>query len=66
MGTQSTTIQTQSNSDGTYNSDTPSLNSNDSTLIKKIIFKCIDNKWILMNDPSKSFTDIQPIMVKNN
>ena len=32
-----------------------------------LIFKCSNAEsptWTLLNDPSKSFTDIQPIMVK--
>jgi hypothetical protein len=34
------------------------------TNITELLFKCNNDKWMLINDPSKSFIDVQPIMVK--
>ena len=49
-----------SGTDTTY----PVEKENKATNITELLFKCNNDKWMLINDPSKSFIDVQPIMVK--
>ena len=41
------------------------MTSNTNNLGTSIVFNCINYKWILSSDSSKSFKDIKPIMVKD-